>query len=149
MSPFPGPLIFAPSQRVSNGVRTGSGGSALPLILFLSWSPFPLHAAHGIMPLDPTELLAFLFLAGSLFFSFLPLYSLQSGSGSLLFFFASCQLETHVTRCHLRWRDYGPLRWPGGSLQVGNRRALVVQVHRDCWGKSGLDTSACPSFPLF
>ena len=68
------------------------------------------------MPSDPTELLPFPFLVGSLFFLFLPLYSLQSGSGSLLLFFASCQLESHVTHCELGGRDYGPLGWPGGSL---------------------------------
>ena len=41
-----------------------------------------------------------------------------------------------------------PPRWPGGGLRVGDCRALVVQLHRDCWGKTGLSTSACPSFPL-
>ena len=148
MCPFPGPLIFAPSQGVSDRIRTGSQGSVLPVILFLSPSPFPLHTAHGVMPPDPMELLPFPFLAGSLFFSFLPSYLLQGGSGSLLLFFVSCQLESHVTQCILGGRNSGSPGWPGGSLRVGNHRALAVQLHHDHWGKTGLDTSACLSSPL-
>ena len=148
MCPFPGPLIFAPSQGVGDRVRTGSQGSVLPVILFLLPSPFPLHTAHGIMLPDPMELLPFLFLVGGLLFSFLPLYLIQGGSGILLLFLPSCHLESHITWCKLGGRDYGSLGWLGGGLRVGNHRALVVQLHHDCWGKAELDTSACLSFPL-
>ena len=143
MCPFPGPLIFAPSQGVGDRVRTGSRGSVLPVILSLLLSPFPLQTSHGITPSDPVELLPLPFLVGGFFFSFLPTYLLQGGSGSLLFFFASCHLELHVTLGQLRGRDYGSLGWPGGGLRVGNCRALVVQLHRDRWGMTGLSTSAC------
>ena len=148
MCPFPGPLIFAPSQGVGDRVRTGSRGSALPVILFLSPSSFPLQTVHGIMLPDPAELLPLPFLVGSLFFSFLPPYLLQGGSGSLLLFFASCHLESHVALGQLRGRDYGSSGWPGGGLQVGNHRALAVQLHHDHWGKTGLSTSACLSSTL-
>ena len=71
----------------------------LPVVLFLSLGPFPLHTTHDVTPSGSTELLLFMFLVGSILFSFLPLYSLQSGSSSLLFFFTSCQFETHIARC--------------------------------------------------
>ena len=145
---FPGPLIFTPSQRVGNRVRTGSQGSVLPVIFFLPLSSFSLHTAHGIMPSDPMELLPFLFLAGSFLFMFLPSYLLQGGSGSLLLFLMSCQLESHIAHRKLRGRDYSSPGWPGGGLQICNHGALVVQLHCDHWGMSGLDMSACVSFPL-
>ena len=148
MCPFPGPLIFAPSQGVSDRVRTGSQGSALPVILSCHRAPSPLHTVHGIMLPDPAELLPFLFLVSGLFFSFLPPYSLQGGLGSLLLFFVSCHFESHVTQCQLRGRDYSSPGWPGGSLRVGNHRALVVQLHHDHWGKIGLGMSACLSSTL-
>ena len=130
------------------GIRTGSRGSALPVVLFLPLSPVPFHVAHGVLLLDPAELLSSPFLAGSLFFSFLPLDSLQSGLGSLLFFFAGCQIESHVTQCKLGGRDYGPLRWPGGGLQVGTSRALVIQLHRACWRRTRIDTSVSLCLPM-
>ena len=148
MCPFPGPLIFTPSQRVGDRVRTGSQGSALPVILFLSLSSLSLHTVHGIALSDPTELLPFPFPVGSFFFIFLPLYSLQGGLGSLFLFLMSCQLDSHITHGKLGGRDYSSLGWPGGGLQICNHGALVVQLHCDHWGMSGLDTGACLSFPL-
>ena len=90
MCPFLGPLIFTPSQRVGDGVRAGSQGLALLVVLFLLPGPFPLHTTHDAMLSGSTELLLFTFLVGSILFSFLPSYLLQSGSGSLLFLF--CEL---------------------------------------------------------
>ena len=101
------------------GLVIGSGQAPKarrsPVILFLSLSPLPSPycAWHHALP-DPTELLPFPFLVGSLLFSFLPLYSLQGGSGSLLLFFVSCQLESHITQCKLGGRDYSSPGWPGG-----------------------------------
>ena len=145
---FPGPLIFTPSQRVGDRVRTGSRGSVLPVILFLPSSSFCLYTAHGVTPLDPMELLPFPFLVGGLLFTFLPPYSIQGGSGSLLLFLMSCYLELHIACGKLGGRDYSSLGWPGGGLRICNRGALVVQLHCDRWGKTGLNTSACLSSPL-
>ena len=148
MCPFFRPLIFTPSQRVGDGVRAGPRGSALTVVLLLSPGPLSLHTMHGATPSSSTELLLFTFLAGGVFLTFLPAYLFQSGSGSLLFFFTSCQFKMHIPQCGLGGRSFSSPRWPGGSLRVGNCGTLTIQLHHDRWGKSGLGTSACPSFAL-
>ena len=68
------------------------------VVLLLLPSPFSLHTTHDTMPSSSTELLLFTFPAGGILLSFLPVYSFQSGLGSLLFFFMSRQFETHIAQ---------------------------------------------------
>ena len=116
------------------------------VVLFLLLSSFPLQPMPGITLLDPAELLLFPFLLGGLFLSFLSPYLFKGGSGSL--FFVGCHLDLYIALYQFRGRDNGPPGWLGGGLQVGNCRALVVQLHRDGWGKTRLSMGACLSFPL-
>ena len=119
------------------------------VVLFLLPSSFPLQPMHCVMLPDPVELLLFPFLLGSLFLSFLSPYLFKGGSGSLLLFFMGCHLESYITLCQFRGRDNSPPGWPGGSLRVGNCRALAVQLHHDGWGKTRFGMSACLSSTLF
>ena len=86
-------------KRVGDGVRTGPQGSVLTVVLLpVAKLLLSLHTMHDTMSSCSTELLLLTFLVSGVFFSFLPTYSFQSGSGSLLFFFVSRQFEMHVTR---------------------------------------------------
>ena len=94
---FPGPLVFAPPQGISDGIWAGSGGPSLMIILFLLPSPFLRQLTAGFTSLSSVELILLLFLHGSLFVLFLFPDLVESGSGSLLLFLMGCDLKSYIT----------------------------------------------------
>ena len=111
-----GPLIFKPSQGVSDGIRTSSRGPSLMIILFLLLSPL-LHQLTSCLTLvSSSELMLLFFSSGSLFILFLLSDLVKGGLSSFLFSLTSCNLNSHVTHLQVIQGSSHPL----GGLEAAS-----------------------------
>ena len=136
-----------PPQRVSDGVWTSPRGSAITVVLLLL--PAPSLSILCMMP----RRWALWSSCSSCFLRWHPPHVpacvfISRVAQAAPFLFHEPPFETHITWHWLGGRSFSSPRWPGCSLRVGKGRTLMIQLHHDCWGKSGLSTSAWLSFTL-
>ena len=143
-----GPLIFTPSQGVSDGIGTSSRGPLLVIILFLLPSPLLHQHTSCLMLVSSLKLVLLFFSLGSLFILFLLSDLVKGSPSSFLFLLASCNLNSHVAHLQVIRDSSHPSGGSRGHLRVSDWRALMVQLHGDGWGKISTGTGICVS-PMF